>query len=181
MTSLPIDVLLHVIQFVDHPRDLLAFALTARVFHAAIVPQHIDYRHIACSRSYGTGAVWQHLLETPYACSHVRYLNMMDGQHKWAIPRVCKTSGRSGRHSDDYNLDAVQALSKMSNLKVLKFFVREPKGEHIYAISDAVKTAGCRLEEMEMHFDVQMDIERYLRENNMSKSSKESSVSWSML
>ncbi|KIJ34149.1 hypothetical protein M422DRAFT_99314, partial [Sphaerobolus stellatus SS14] len=48
LLQLPFDILEEVVFAIDHPRDLLSFALISRALYDIIVPQHIQYRYI-CS------------------------------------------------------------------------------------------------------------------------------------
>ncbi|GJJ09720.1 hypothetical protein Clacol_003944 [Clathrus columnatus] len=157
-------------EFIDDPKDLLAFALTSRIFYSEIVPKHIDYRRISCRKSSET--VWKHLSESPYT-RHVRYLNLMDNcYHPRIIPRaVCGDVGVDQHAVDrhvgrmDFNLNAfIQALSKMTNLKVLKFSIDgRPSAKTICTISRALEEAGCQLEELETQFRLHSIIKRYIK------------------
>lgn len=147
-TGIPIDVLLYIIEFVDHPKDLLAFALTARALCAAIIPQHINYRRISCSVS--SDHVWKHLLDTPNVCSRIRYLSTEFGEQT-EIPRLCRTDSDSmtlPMRGRDYTLFS-QALSKMVNLKVLKHTTGSDH-KSVWVIFEAIGKAGCELEEMKV-------------------------------
>lgn len=144
---LHLDVLLCLIEFIDHPKDLIAFALTARSLHAVIVPRHIDYRRISCTVSFER--VWKHLLDTPSACSRIRYLDIRF-PNQIRIPRMCETGSNlqtSSMRGRSY-IFFLQALSKMINLKVFKF---DTAGRITWGIPAAIEKMGCELEELEVH------------------------------
>lgn len=187
--AIPADVLLHIIEFVDHPKDLLSLALTARALHAIIIPRHIDYRRISCAVS--SEHVWKHLLDTPYdACSRIRYLNVLNFHGRTQIPRSGipeepKSDSRpspSSSDSGDYCPNGVSdtfihALSEMVNLKVLKFQTRNQSGEFFCLISEAIGKANCSLEELEVHFGLSnMAIEYQFMKDRVLKDSKMSSL-----
>ncbi|GJJ09722.1 hypothetical protein Clacol_003946 [Clathrus columnatus] len=173
MATLPIDVLLNIPQFIDDPKDLLALALTAHIFYSEIVPKHIDYRRISCRKS--SEKVWKHLSESPYT-RHVWYLNIMEsGYPIWMIPRVCAVDQQTTERVDrkDFDLDTfVQALSKMSNLKVLKFSIEGSIEKTICAISRALGEAGCELEELETNFLLPPNMKYFFKRSGAIKGSQ---------
>ncbi|GJJ09717.1 hypothetical protein Clacol_003941 [Clathrus columnatus] len=172
MATLPNDVLINIPQFIDDPKDLLAFALTAHTFYSEIVPKHIDYRRISCDKSCET--VWKHLSESPYT-RHVRSLNIMDDYCPIrTIPRVCPAVHHVGQMN--FNLDAfVQALSKMKNLKVLKFTIDDSRENFkaIRAISRALGEAECELEEVETNFTLPSSMKHYIQRSGAIKGSQD--------
>lgn len=153
---LPVEVLIHVIEFIDHPKDLFSLASTARALYAIIVPQHIDYRHISCEIS--SKYVWGHLLDTPYdTWSSIRYLDVSKFHGRTQIPRKCKISGSPPpswsrddvlKESDTF----IRVLSRMINLKVFKFVVGNNNKE-FNVISEAIGKANCDLEELGVFFE----------------------------
>lgn len=144
---LPIDVFLHIIEFIDDAGDLLSLALTNHALHTLVVPRHINYRRISCPMS--SDHVWKHLLDTPRACSRIRYLDIRVGS-RTVFPKTCKidyqeTSPAHGRFYTSF----LQTLSKMVNLKVLKYDTEGSRDKTTRAISEAIERAGCELEELE--------------------------------
>lgn len=185
MMKLPVDILIEIIECVDHPRDLLSFALTARALHAEIVPRHIDYRRIVCWVSYDH--VWEHLL-AHNACSRIRYLDITCMSCRaWTgveIPRMCKISSSSKTMSvatvGSHNIEVfLRALSKMTNLKVLKF---DATGRRLCLISEAIGKANCVRDLVELDTCVELPrkggaIDQYFEVNKISTNRGQSPVS----
>lgn len=170
---LPFDILVNIIEYVDDPKDLLSFALTSSAMHTEIVPRHIDYRRILCRISFiELIHIWEHLLDTPYACSRIRYLDVASSEMK--IPRMCKIISIPNTSVSDQTYTSpvfLRALSKMNNLLVLK--LDAPTDRDLCSISEAIGEANCApyLEELDICVEVvrrETVIDQYFKENKIS-------------
>lgn len=147
--NFPPELFLHIIDQIDHPRDLLSLALANRLFSATIIPDHMDYRQIWCE--VDEHKVWDHLLEQRSRCKAVRTLTVDNPERRY-IPRPCGQQTNGTPNVPPRRLLSQQkfyeALSRMSNLKTLKCALSNE--EITTNVSNAIARAGCALDELEV-------------------------------
>jgi hypothetical protein len=75
-SSQPAELFESVCAFVEQPRDLLSFALTCKRACYAIIPDHIELRHIRCD--FLRESLWQKLANSPAVTSRIASLEIID-------------------------------------------------------------------------------------------------------
>jgi hypothetical protein len=75
-SSQPAELFESVCAFVEQPRDLLSFALTCKRACHAIIPDHIELRHIRCD--FLRESLWEILANSPAVASRITSLEIID-------------------------------------------------------------------------------------------------------
>ncbi|GJJ06986.1 hypothetical protein Clacol_001184 [Clathrus columnatus] len=148
-SRLPLEILFTIVELVDKRDDLLAFALTCKLFCRIVIPTYLDYFRI--SSKLNDMELWDHFLQNPPLCRNIRELKFTDG-----IPRVYRTpSFRKSSSGDFYNPTSDQNLRKalhhMINLRRAQFLWESildalPGTD----ILDGLVDSECRLEELDL-------------------------------
>lgn len=133
LLNLSTEVLENIVSCIEHPKDLLDFALAAKLFHRIIVPYHLELRYICCDPRRDD--IWKKLIEKPILAANIRMLGIVDRNY-WrrasspptdVVPRFF-TIGEAP-DAEEYNLDAlVKAIELMAFLVRFSWYGRMPQG-----------------------------------------------------
>lgn len=76
LTQLPLEILELIVSLINPPHELLALALTARIFKDIIIPSHLQFRKIRCKTN--SIAIGKTLQKHPFLCMRLRELELID-------------------------------------------------------------------------------------------------------
>ncbi|KIJ28214.1 hypothetical protein M422DRAFT_99000, partial [Sphaerobolus stellatus SS14] len=68
----PPEILDNIAAHINLPQDLLSLAVTARAFHAIVVPNHLQFRDIRCDPRRVN--LWRSLAQKPAYAARIRRL-----------------------------------------------------------------------------------------------------------
>ncbi|KDQ53583.1 hypothetical protein JAAARDRAFT_97203, partial [Jaapia argillacea MUCL 33604] len=74
MLWLPIELVDHIIDFLDDCSDILSLALTCRLLAKRLIPSVLEYREI--TTTINLEALWSHLADSPSLARNIRALHI---------------------------------------------------------------------------------------------------------
>ncbi|TFK66683.1 hypothetical protein BDN72DRAFT_961577 [Pluteus cervinus] len=90
---LPIEVIEHILSWVDRRRDLINFARASRACKALVIPRHAEYRVLRITDNADCIPTWEHLASRPDLASNFRVLHLLRAENAitWDGPRTPRT------------------------------------------------------------------------------------------
>lgn len=74
LTDLPLEILEHVVDYIDEAPDLLHFALVNKQFSQFIITSHLQFRVIRCLTN--TTLIWSKMVNRPDLCARIREIHL---------------------------------------------------------------------------------------------------------
>ncbi|TFK58918.1 hypothetical protein BDN72DRAFT_966214 [Pluteus cervinus] len=75
--DLPVEVIEHIISWIDGRRDLISFACTSQAWKAFVIPRHTEYRVLRITGCVDWIPIWDHLQRRPDLASNLRVLHFV--------------------------------------------------------------------------------------------------------
>ncbi|KIJ29238.1 hypothetical protein M422DRAFT_71273 [Sphaerobolus stellatus SS14] len=118
--GLPPELIERICSCVGHPSDLLRLALACKAWKAAIIPRHIQLRHIRCD--FRRKSLWRILISRPVLASFVRRLEIRpERQNESSIEATSLptflTDGSTDQVDDPVELSEEDIVTAMESLQ----------------------------------------------------------------